>query len=254
MKKVVFLIAVFCAVASSVAIADGTSKARHRGRAKASGGIVEKTYRGDTLRIVNAQTAIDSTIISGLAQKMRYSSQLPIEVATDVPTDKSLMAFAAKQKDIAGIGASVIVVDDATLPILLSSLDGRWAILNVATFKGDTNKLDARMHKALWAAVAHSLGAGSTGDKGCVLTPFSNVAELDAIAATEPSPIAHNGLLDVAKASGINTLFFASYRTACLQGWAPAPTNDVQQQIWDEIHTLPTEPLKIKPETKKQEK
>ena len=31
----------------------------------------------------------------------------------------------------------------------------------------------------------------------------------------------------------------------------PAPTNDVQKAIWDEIHAMPTEPIKIKPETKK---
>ena len=44
------------------------------------------------------------------------------------------------------------------------------------------------------------------------------------------------------------------YRKACEEGWAPQPTNDVQKAIWDKVHAMPTEPLKIKPETKKQEK
>ena len=44
------------------------------------------------------------------------------------------------------------------------------------------------------------------------------------------------------------------YRKACEEGWAPAPTNDVQKAIWDKVHAMPTEPIKIKPETKKTEK
>jgi hypothetical protein len=46
----------------------------------------------------------------------------------------------------------------------------------------------------------------------------------------------------------------ATYLKACEEGWAPAPTNDVQKAIWDKVHAMPTEPIKIKPETKKQEK
>ncbi len=42
-----------------------------------------------------------------------------------------------------------------------------------------------------------------------------------------------------------------TYRKACEEGWAPAPTNDVQKAIWDKVHEMPTEPIKIKPETKK---
>ena len=45
-----------------------------------------------------------------------------------------------------------------------------------------------------------------------------------------------------------------NYRTAVKEGWAPQPTNDVQKAIWDKVHAMPTEPLKIKSETKKQEK
>ena len=44
------------------------------------------------------------------------------------------------------------------------------------------------------------------------------------------------------------------YRKAVEEGWAPAPTNEFQRAIWDKVHAMPTEPLKIKPETKKQEK
>ena len=41
-----------------------------------------------------------------------------------------------------------------------------------------------------------------------------------------------------------------TYREACEQGWAPKPANAVQQKVWDEVHAMPTEPMKILPKSK----
>lgn len=84
-----------------------------------------------------------------------------------------------------------------------------------------------------------------------MLVPFTSLKELDRIPVLQPCPEPFNKMIDSAKAYGINTIAIATYRTACQQGWAPAPTNDVQKAIWDEVHTLPSEPIKIKPESKK---
>ena len=53
---------------------------------------------------------------------------------------------------------------------------------------------------------------------------------------------------------GVKPYRLTTYRKACEEGWANPPTNDVQKAIWDKVHAMPTEPIKIKPETKKQEK
>ena len=53
---------------------------------------------------------------------------------------------------------------------------------------------------------------------------------------------------------GVTVRATTNYKTACREGWAPAPTNDVQKAIWDKVHAMPTEPIKIKPEEKKTEK
>ena len=252
MKRFICMAIIVIASLTVLGNVEGFSKVRPRGRAKASGGIVEKAYRGNVLRIINTQTAANQDVVAGIVTRMRYSSQLPIEVSPKaIPSEQTPIEFASSARTEKDVGAAVIIVDNPKLPIILSSPDGRWAILNVAPLKNDNTKFSERLNKALWGAVARSVGAGSTGDRGCVFAPYANVSELDAIAASEPSPIAHNALLDVAKASGINTLFFATYRTACQQGWAPAPTNDVQQAIWDETRKLPTKPIQIKFDPKK---
>ena len=53
------------------------------------------------------------------------------------------------------------------------------------------------------------------------------------------------------KSRGYAPLIRAPYAKACREGWAPAPTNDIQKAIWDKVHAMPTAPIKIKPETKK---
>ena len=58
--------------------------------------------------------------------------------------------------------------------------------------------------------------------------------------------MAHNALIEVAATRGIGMISFASYRTACQQGWAPAPTNDAQRTIWQEVHQIPDKPITIK--------
>ena len=36
-----------------------------------------------------------------------------------------------------------------------------------------------------------------------------------------------------------------TYRQACQEGWAPAPKNDEQKAIWNQVHAIPDKPIKI---------
>ena len=131
-----------------------------------------------------------------------------------------------------------MVVEDAGLPWMLVAPESRWTILNVAPLAADApspGRLAERFAKVLWCAVARTLGAGYSSHPGCVLTPFSTLRGLDAVAATRPCPEPFNKMVDTGARYGIRPLAVASYRTACEEGWAPAPTNDVQRAVWDEV-------------------
>ena len=43
----------------------------------------------------------------------------------------------------------------------------------------------------------------------------------------------------------------STYRKACQEGWALAPTNDVQKAIWKEVHSIPDKPMTIEYKPKK---
>ena len=259
MKILFNLTATLCLVVTSFA-ANTANPKKHppRGIAKPSGGIVEKAYEGNVLRVMNSQRLISSDKLSELTQNIRWTSLIPVEILqNDAGVGKSPIEQAQSLVSQHKVGAGVVLVEDAKLPIMLTSPDSRWAILNVFALKIDDpspERFINRFTKVYWCAVARALGVGNSGYQGCVLTPFTNLKELDMIPVIQPCPEPFNKMIDSAKIYGINTLSIAAYRTACEQGWAAQPTNNVQKLIWDEVHAMPTEPIKIKPETKKQDK
>ena len=52
-------------------------------------------------------------------------------------------------------------------------------------------------------------------------------------------------------ALGIRPVVQATYKKACQEGWAPAPTNDVQKAIWEKVHAIPDKPITIEFDPKK---
>ena len=53
------------------------------------------------------------------------------------------------------------------------------------------------------------------------------------------------------RAYGVTPGNIETYETACCQGWAPTPTNDLQKAIWDKVHAIPATPMKIEFDPKK---
>ena len=109
--------------------------------------------------------------------------------------------------------------------------------------------------KEVWRAAALALGASTSAYKPCVLEPVTSLGDLDANLAMRPCPEPCNKIVDVSRKLGIGQLHFASYRQACREGWAPAPTNDVQRAIWTQINSDkergPSKPITIQPPAKK---
>ena len=256
MKKLVFALTVvgmaFCVMA------DGASakprRGRPRGMSRPSGGIVEKVYNGNVLRVLNVQSAVPADTVAKLTQDIRWTSLIPVEVTVgEVPTDGCPMGAASALVAQEKVGAGVVIVDNEKLPIMVTSPDGKWAVLNVAPLKaGDVSaeKLVERFTKTYWCAVARSLGVGNSGYQGCVLAPFTNVKELDRIGVLRPCPEPFNKMIDAGAAYGIKTISIASYRTACEQGWAPPPKTEDQKAIWEQIkaerNASPSNPIKVK--------
>lgn len=147
---------------------------------------------------------------------------------------------------------SIFVVEDENLPALLAAPDDRWALVNVARLKSEKEPFfKARVQKELSRAFSILCGAFASTFPQALPGAIARAEDLDKyVDPSIPMDIIAR-FPSYAKAFGVTPAIITSYRNACKQGWAPAPTNDVQKAIWDEMHALPSEPIRIKPETKK---
>ena len=164
---------------------------------------------------------------------------------------------AKSQLETSGGNAAVFVIDDLVLPISLSAPEEKWALLNIA--KLDTGhlgsgKLESRTSKLFVRQCCRVLGSDSEKSTETCFYPAFSVEDIDKIQSLDVTMSAFMAIGEVVGRLGIEPIEVVSYQDACEMGVAPAPTNDVQKAIWDKVHAMPTEPIKIKPEEKKTEK
>lgn len=72
----------------------------------------------------------------------------------------------------------------------------------------------------------------------------SSIQGLDAVQKFIPIDMA-NRYTAYLETLGVKPAHERTYRQACKEGWAPAPTNEIQQAIWNQVRQLPTNPIKI---------
>jgi hypothetical protein len=140
------------------------------------------------------------------------------------------------------------------LPLALTLPEQNLSIVNVKELIADNPKailLDNRLVRSAMRGFAFSLGVGYSTFEVGVMQPIFNAADLDRFPANFIPPDSANSALQNGEKIGFKPYRRTTYKRACKEGWAPAPTNDIQKAIWDKVHAMPTAPIKIKPETKK---
>lgn len=165
----------------------------------------------------------------------------------------------AGAKERAKADIAVFIVSDATTPSLLQAPDDCWVAINLAKLDRNLKTPEvmekfyaSRCRKQIMRAVALACGAAGSDYPGNVMD-VTKIEDLDLV--REMVPLDKSDICDrYLKDSGFKPKQLVPYLRACREGWAPAPTNDVQKQIWDKVHALPTKPIAIEPESKAQQK
>ena len=151
-----------------------------------------------------------------------------------------------------GEGATIKlqVIDDPNEPVLLIAPEDRWGRVNVAKLvdglPGERAKekfFAPRARKMIIKGLSLLMGGGSSQFPGNVMNT-ATVRDLDVCQESVPVDMVDN-YITYLKAVGVKPAVRTTYRKACREGWAPAPTNEVQKAIWDQIRQIPTKPIKI---------
>ncbi len=167
----------------------------------------------------------------------------------EIAPENDVWATLEKAKAIPRTGLLTLVVEDDKLPRIVSAYEDGWSILNVKGLDADMPPKDVyenRLRKEINRAFAQSAGAGISLNRPCVMEPARSLTEIDALKFPVVSPEAMAKIQEVGQKRNVEMLVVTTYKSACQAGWAPAPTNDVQKKIWDDVHALPTNPMTIK--------
>ena len=253
MKKLIVvaaLAAVVCGTALAAETAKGTNVVKRTGaqrraarerRIAAEGGLLARPYAGKPVYIVNDQKRVDPKDFFRPGQTIEGLFEFPIEVV-------------APKTDVSKAALVITISDNTMAPALLVAPEVPWAGVNVGALAADDpkpEKLVKRLQKEIWRAFMYACGAANSVMQPCVMRPIFSLRDLDAYPVAMPCPDSLPRVMSTAKALGVGETSACTYKQACVEGWAPAPTNDVQRAISEQVKAEkergPSNPIEIKP-------
>ena len=213
---------------------------------KTGGQVIKPGTMAGKVVFVNAQTKVDEKVIAKDAAFIAKALKIKVDAIKGEPVDFNT-ADAALKKIGAQVG--VFIVDDPKNSHALVLLpESRLAIVNVAPLAADGTtgeKLDGRLRKELGRGFGMASGAFNSKFPWTILGPVTSVKDLDRINEFYLTADIQPRIMPYLEELGVKPYEQKTYRRACSEGWAPAPTNDVQKAIWTEVCTVPDQPMKI---------
>ena len=149
--------------------------------------------------------------------------------------------------------ATLFVIDDEKLPPILVAPDSRWAFVNIAPLAVETRPafFQARTKKELSRGFAYLCGAANSQFPMALTRGIVAHSDLDKNMDLRLPVDLFQRFRTYMEPLGVTPQISVTYRKACQEGWAPAPTNDVQKAIWEKVHAIPDKPITIEFDPKK---
>ena len=227
-------------------------EAMFQARITRQGGMLERPGSGE-VRIFDWQDAVPE---SSVKEMFMLSSSCPIKVPFKHERKQGRFSIAGVPKAMseAGVKAAVFLVDDPSLPMTLCAMEASWGVVNVAPLKADSPKpqlLFQRLNKLFTRVATVTFGGTHQPVTFSALQSVTTLKELDEMGAFAIAPMCLTMMSDHLPKLGVTFPYLTTYKRACREGWAPAPTNDVQKAIWEKIKADkergPTNPITISP-------
>lgn len=231
---------------------------REKGRQdyyRRTGGLIFRKGHGNgKVVFFNCQVKVPESNIVATAKSLATRTRIRFEVEHSTVTKLDTRHFSTQVKK-SGAAAGVFVIDQPEVDTpIVAAPEGRWAVVNVSALASDGAAMPfvvARTQKEIFRALASCANGIDSQSKDAITGVMLKPSDLDEFAGLRiPVDVMSRVVKGLTKL-GADPWRQTPYIRACEEGWAPAPTNDVQKAIWDKVHALPTEPLKINPETKK---
>lgn len=227
-------------------IAARRSGKRERMLRKTGGFLMRIPENAGCFKVINAQSKVSSDSLSPFVKDMgRFTSTL---VMLESHKESVTIDTASLLLQKYGANGCLFIVDNDSYPISLVAQEAKWGMVNVAALRtdgADQTALALRTAREAWRVFALVVGAGDTSMGHCLLKPVFAAEDIDKLSTNSISPEPLLAIKDHMDAMGIRQVSRCTYLEACQEGWAPVPTNEYQKAIWDKVHAIPKNPMKI---------
>ena len=211
-----------------------------------AGGVLRDT-RGmaGTIYVVNAQKKVSFDSIKKPVEWLQNYLKVQFKIIDGTFVHRS-EAYSFMQKNRAN--AIIVVYEDTKeSSTLLIAPESRWASVNIAAI-GSDNVTD-RTQKEISRAIAYVCGGMSSQYHPTLGSHVDSPSFLDGIEGYDLPIDILLSMRQFLPQLGVTPYREVMYRKACREGWAPAPTNDIQKAIWDKVRSEkergPTNPIEI---------
>lgn len=211
-----------------------------------TGGFVRKENSAKgCFVVINAQSVVpEADLTSAVKTIDRQANILTKIISAENINCSNIKAVMAKSNGALGVA----VINDPTLPALLTAPEDGWALVNVGKLRQgspDAAKLAARVRREILRGFGFISGGAYAGRGDYVMACVSQPDQLDSVVREEFGLMMLKMLPLTLPIYGIQPWHRTTYLKACEEGWAPPPTNEFQKAIWNRVHDIPTKPLKI---------
>ena len=214
------------------------------GQMKVFGGfLADRRQQTGNVVVINCQEAADDALIDAALAKFTELVHVDFKKETGV--------FNLPKPTLKG-EATLFIVDEDGLPMSLVAPEARWAMMNVAALKADKRPFfEARVKKETFRVLSYLLGVAGSKYPQCITGCVTKAEDLDEILDVKMPLEFEQRFERYLPGLGIVPWKKVSYKKAVQEGWAPTPTNEYQQAIWDKVHQIPANPMKIEFDPKK---
>lgn len=222
-------------------------KARDERVLKKTGGFLQQAAEGPLMMLLDTRKK-ERLTIDEVGRVYKLATHLDVKIAKEERKEKSPLQFA--QEKMAGekpLMLIAVVEDCAELPALSVFPEERIGIVNADKLQGgdDPSVPEMRVSKEMWRAIGFVGGIGFSPAENDIMQPYYTLKELDDNRYPFIQPMNMAKMQRMHKRFGVKKARRIPYRVAVLEGWAPAPTNDYQKAIWEEVKKAPQNPMKI---------
>lgn len=245
-KSIVVVFAVACASVSNAQLIVTNAPKFSASYRETGGFVIKPDPSNGRVLIVNAQKIVDSSVFTNTVRYMHFHAKMSIATQEVKPGFKpSISALKDLKANVA-----VVVSDNPSesSPIVLSP-DEHWAIVNVAALNRDNpgmEVLETRVRKAVSRTICFVCGSGGSQYPNTLVGPFKDsVKDYERFESEGLPPDVFPRMRHYLNTIGVKPITRVTYEEACQQGWAEEPKDEVQREIWNRVHSLPTNPIQI---------